>query len=584
LLQIHYHLKQLFSYPSFWLSILILSLLSCVPQQREETKRAIIIGETADAASLNPLSLRGELSQILSLQLFQPLLSIDFATEEVVGILAKTTPEISIDSLGNQLLTYNLREEARFDNGETITAKDVLFSLKMNICPQVENDHGADYFNFIQKVQLYPDEPLKITFHCQGVSNLYELASGGLVIIPSYHYDPDGLIKSFSYERLLSDTTLKQNDTIRLLAKRVNAANFAFDPAYIKGSGAYRLTEWQKGQRLVLEKKQAWWGDAIENGNTFFIANAPALQYEIIPDQTTALSALQSSSIDFLRKLSSKEFQKLQSAGRSDIITRSVAKHGYHYLGFNTNEILLQDPRVRKAIAYVLPKEAVRDQIYLGQAALTHVPLSPHLNSLINDTLKAYPYSPEKASMLLLEAGWRDSNEDGILDRSINGERQDLHLEYHYNSGNEQREAIGLLLKQELANIGIELDISSIEWSVYLQKLRSNELDLFLGEVVSLPVVPDYSSAFHSSSANGGRNYANYQNPQVDSLIEAIRHELDPQRQQILIHRFQELIHHELPYLPLLSPNEQLAYSNRLKEVNVYAVRPHVWLPELMLK
>ncbi|MDA9072085.1 hypothetical protein N9J85_00160 [bacterium] len=98
---------------------------------------------------------------------------------------------------------------------------------------------------------------------------------------------------------------------------------------------------------------------------------------------------------------------------------------------------------------------------------------------------------------------------------------------------------------------------------------------------LTMPITPDFTSSLHSSSANGGRNYANYQNPVLDRLIENILLKSNEKNRTELIKQAQIIIAEDSPYIYLLSTSSRFAHSNRLKNVPVYSIRPHFWAAEL---
>tara|TARA_B110000503_G_scaffold133815_1_gene211894 strand:+ start:292 stop:693 length:402 start_codon:yes stop_codon:yes gene_type:complete len=132
-----------------------------------------------------------------------------------------------------------------------------------------------------------------------------------------------------------------------------------------------------------------------------------------------------------------------------------------------------------------------------------------------------------------------------------------------------------------LNKIGISLQVNELEWLTYLKALKNNEIQLFMSGKLTLPITPDFTNALHSASANGGRNYANYQNPTLDSLIENILMEPNQQLRTVMIKKVQEIVANDAPYIYLLSTKNRFARSNRLKNVPVYSIRPHFWAAEL---
>lgn len=560
---------------------LCLLFTACVSEIKQEQRDRIIIAEKNDAATLNPVSASDEMSLYLSQQIFQPLLALDFESEKLVGVLSDGRPQIELKN-GQQWIHYQLRTGASFGDGSPVTVKDVLFSLKANICPLVKNVGGINYYGrIIDSVKWSPQDSLQFTFVCNRLNSRNEMISGDFSVLQESVYDSLNLLRNFSYESLKSREDLEENDTIQRFAEQFNATDFAFNSKYISGSGAYELVEWTKGQRMVLKQKQNWWGKKYADQHKLFVVNAPLLQYEVIPDENTALTALKTGEIDFSRHLPAKSYLELLEEDTPSVAMAVEDVLGYQYLMFNLNHPILSSLQLRKALAHAVPLEQIITTVFLDQASITHVPFSPKLKSLVNDTLKGYPYQLEKTKELLAAEGWEDTDEDGILDKQIGAEAVPLEFTYLYNSENNNRKAVGLVLQNEFKKIGVKLNIQALEWSVYLQKVRGGDFEISYGGSVSPPVSPNFSGAFHSKSANGGRNYANYQNPMVDSLIDAMALELDAEESNKQIKLFQEIVHNDLPYLFLLTPKKHIAFSKELKNANIYSMRPNFWAPEL---
>lgn len=561
---------------------LIVGITSCVPQEKVEKKDRIILAEKNDAATLNPVSASDELSIYLSMQIFQSLLGLDFEGNDLVGILAQNRPRVETKN-GNQWITYTLREGITFTDGSPLTVNDVIFSLKTNVCPLVNNIGGRNYYGaIIDSVKLDAENPLKFTFICKEINTRNEIVSGDFSILQESKYDSLYLLRNFSYEELMATDNLEGNDSIQRFAEYFNDPKRAFNPANINGSGAYTLKEWIKGQRIVIEKKSNWWGDELKDENIFFRANAPILQYEIIPDENTALSALKSSEVDFIRTLGPKDFVDMKNSDTIPGITfGSQETYSYTYLCYNLNNPILADLAIRKAISHAVPRMQIIETVFYEQATLTNAPFSSIRTELINDTITGYEYNLDRSLALINGSSWSDSNEDGIADNTVNGIPTDLSLRYLYNSESKERKAVGLILQNELKKIGVELKVEGVEWSTYIQRLRAREFDIFYGGKRGIPIAPDFSSTFHSSGANTGRNYANYQNLEIDSLIEQIAVELDELKRKELVNRFQEIIYRDVPYLYLFTPKKHIAFSKELKNANIYSLRPNFWAPEL---
>ena len=566
----------------FFISALLSLIFSSCVQEKSKSQsenKTIIIREQADATTLNPVGSGDRLSVYLSFQIYQSLIGIDYKTAELVGILAEDEASITQDAEGNMLLSYSIRPEAKFDNGRSITVEDVLFSLKLNICPLVNNMGGPHYYDFIDEVIFSDVHSKSFSFKCNDKAVLNLFRSGDFSILPYEVYDSSRILKNYALIDLKNNKELEDDENIIEFARAFNDKILSSNSNLAVGSGAYELEKWEKNERIVLKKKAAWWGHDLRDENSFFIANANRLQYEIINDGITALTALKSSKVDFMNDIPSNNWDNVKE--NENLTTETIAKYGYSYLGFNLNNQLLSQLEVRQAIASALPLNDIIKTVFNDHAVVNRLPLPLQMKKLRNDTIKFSPYNLEASKEILKNSNWEDSDNNGILDKVIEGKQMELKFNYHYNTGNEGRKSIGLILKNELKKIGIELNVTGLEWTSYLKKLRGNEADLFVNGLSSAPIPPDFTGTFHSKSANGGRNYANYQNPKADSLIEAMNIEQNEEKRIHLIYTFQEIIAQDMPYLILLTKMERIAYSNQLKSVNIYPQRPHFWAPEL---
>jgi peptide/nickel transport system substrate-binding protein len=164
--------------------------------------------------------------------------------------------------------------------------------------------------------------------------------------------------------------------------------------------------------------------------------------------------------------------------------------------------------------------------------------------------VKPVPYDPERARQLLAEAGWKDTNGDGILDR----QGRPFQLTLITNSGNDTRRDVGVLVQRQLREIGIDVTLELYEWSVFLQDfINARHFDAcILGW--SLSVDPDAYMIWHSSQIERGFNFISYRNPEVDRLLEEGRREYDTEKRKQIYWRIHELIAEDQPYTFLFVP------------------------------
>ena len=203
-----------------------------------------------------------------------------------------------------------------------------------------------------------------------------------------------------------------------------------------------------------------------------------------------------------------------------------------------------------------------------------------------DESIPTIPYDPERARQLLAEAGWKDTDADGVLDKVVDGRKVDFRFKFLLNSGNEQREQIMLILDDEFKKVGIDAEIQKLEWSVFLENLRTRDFDAYVGAWVNDPIPTDPYQLWHSSQAdNNGSNYTSFKNARADKLIEMNRLEFDENKRIALMKEFQQIVVDEQPYTFLWMPLWPSVYNKRLQNVNYSLARPGYnpsqwWVPK----
>lgn len=575
------------------LTLQAIILISCNYQEpkKESTttteKNTLNIREIAGTMNLHPLYIMDELSGVVSTYIFQTLTSIDFKTLELSPLLAKSLPKVN--QLDNGLVSYEfeIREEAMWDDNRPIDAADVDFSIKVNLLPDPNNTGNNEFLESIADFKYDSLNPKKFTITTSMDIARANYLVGDIIILPKSIYDSTNTLKTYDIHSLIDNRESNLTDTVLLrFVAHLNDSKFKSNPSYIKGSGPYQVKEIMDGQSLTLEKKKSWWGDSIQSNNTEFEVYVDIIKFHIIPDETTAISALKSGSIDLMRGVSPKEFSEMKTSQiyskRLNFVTSPIL--AYYCLGLNLNNPILKMPKNRKALAYLLDVDKIIDIVAYGFGEQIIGPNALSDKKNYNTDLIPYKYNYKKAVKLLEEVGWKDSNEDGILDMEIEGINVPFELAYNYNSGNETRKRIGLIFQEEAKKAGIKINILPLEWSNYIDQLKSKNFDIaFVGKMFS-PIPRNHKSTLHSESITEGSNYANYSNPEVDRLIDLINNVNSEEDRKKYNYRLQEIVHEELPYLFLYAPLERMVVNKKYSNYNLSAMRPGFWAPGFKLQ
>lgn len=559
----------------------VLLFSDCSSDYVQKEKNEVIVHELSDAEMLNPINVHDNTGQCIVKNIYQSLLDFDFNTLQPVAILAESRPAIEKTPEGGMLLTYRIRPEAKWDNGNPITAKDVEFTLKVIKNPKVNNQSNKPYYEFINDIKFYDDDPLKFTLVSNTVYILAEPSSGDYAILPEYVYDPEGRLKKFTIKQLTENTsTLIDDPDINAFANDFNSEKRMREKEHMSGSGAYKLTEWTTGQRIVLTKKENWWGDKIQGTNSYFNAFPEKLIYQTVNDQTSALVSLKAGNLDVMYSIKPKDFVELP---KSEKFTQSFNSFtpvalSYYYFGINTALPKFSDKKVRQAIAHLCDVDKMMKTCMYGMGERVIGPVHPTNKVDYNTSITPYDYNVEKAKALLAEAGWKDTDGNGLIDKEINGVKTDFNINFTVNAGNDIRKQMALMFQEEARKVGIEVSVAQQDWSVYLNNQKKHNFEMYFGGWISSPIPNDFKQIFHTESIlNEGSNYVSFGNSQTDALIDSIKIELDPNKRAVLNKRFQEILHEEVPYVFICAPSERIAIHKRFEGAQASVMRPGFW-------
>lgn len=564
--------------------------LAELPYAGSKTAKELIVHELSDPDKLNPLTSQGAGSSYIEHSLFMYLLDVDKEKLEITPWLAKERPTITVldDTEYKLKIDYEIRPEAVWDNGMPVTAYDVDFSFKTTKNPLVDAEHQRPYIDFVAHIEIDPDNPKKFSFYTNEMHYAAEFSSGGVnYIIPEYIYDPEQIMRKFTLKELSNkdnEAQIRENIDLIRFAESFNGEKFQREPGFVVGCGPYSFEEWTTGQRIVLKKKENWWGEALA-GTKSFENNPEKIIYEIINDKVTAVTAAKDEQIDLMRGVSPFNFKELSTHKdfNSKFFMFNPDFLSYTYIGLNMRHPILQEKEVRQALAHCVNVPQIIDIIMYGyakpMASFVH-PSKSHYNA----DLKPYDFDLNKAKALLEKAGWSDSNQDGILDKEVDGRNIPLKLTIKYNSGNDSREKVCLFLKENAKKVGIDIEIIVKEWSVYLDECTNHDFDMYVLGWVQEAILDDPKQLFHTDAYNGGSNYPGFGDAYTDVLIDNLRKEMDKEKRTAMFKELQTIIHEEVPYILLYTPDNLVFINKRYGNAQAYIARPGYEERELILK
>jgi peptide/nickel transport system substrate-binding protein len=409
----------------------------------------------------------------------------------------------------------------RWHDGKEFTAEDVLFTCRFMIDPRTPTPYSGDFL-LVKSAQVVDRYRFRVRYERPFAP---ALASWAMWVLPKH---------------LLEGKDVRQSPLNR-------------NPV---GTGPYLFRQWRTGEKIELE------------ANPNYFEGQPYIRrilYRIIPDSATLFLELKAGGVDW-SGLSPLQYQRQTDTEefRRDFRRYRYLANAYTYLGFNLKDPRFVDRRVRQALAYAIDQQEIIRVVLLGLGEEATGPYKPDTWAY-NPRVRRYPYDPEQAKSLLSEAGWRDTNQDGILDK----DGQPFHFTILTNQGNEQRKMAAEVIQKRLGQIGIQVEIRIAEWASFINYFIKNRRfeSVILGWTTGQD--PDLYDIWHSSKTLPDEfNFISYRNPQVDTLIVEGRHTFDKKRRKACYDRIQETLAEDCPYIFLYVPYSLPVIHARFKGIH----------------
>lgn len=484
-------------------------------QGKHQEKDHLIVGTIGSPSIFNPYFSADSSSGQIEALLYNGLITYDPKLQPIPDLAESW--KVSKDGYS---WTFHLKKGVRFHDGVEVTAQDVVFSYQIPRQKGYSGPRGSD-FEKIKSIEAMDRYTVNFT-----LKEPYApfLSTCTYAILPAH------LLRDVPMEKL---------------------AEHPFNTKQPVGTGPFRFAKWEDGQYIEL------------TAHADYFKGKPKIQhlyFRIVPDQNAQLIHLQSGGMDWMSIPATdlaigKLFEK-----QGKIRLHSSPSLSYTYIGYNLKLPLFQDLRVRQALTYALDRQSMVDIVLEGQGQVAHTHGSS-LSWAYSDDIPELEFNPLKAKELLAEAGWKDTDGDGILDR--NGKKFSFIL--LTNQGNKMREMVSQIVQDQWAAIGIEVKPRLMEWSAFIHDHveTKNFEAVLLGW--SLGVDPDPTAIWHSKEMEKGLNFGSYNNPEVDRLLEENTREMDQDKRKQLLVQFQKKVAEDQPFTFLYYANGITAYPTNLQ-------------------
>lgn len=514
--------------------------------------------------SFNPFVIRGVAAAGVSTYVYDTLMesSSDEPFSEY-GLIAESV-EFPED---RRYVIFNLREEAKFQDGTPITAKDVEFSHR--ILTTEGHPFYRNYYADVRKVTIENSHRIRFDF---GETDNRELPLilGQMPILPAHYWE-----------------------------EREFGRNGLDVPV---GSGPYRIGSFDAGRSVTYELVEDYWAKDLPVRVGRF--NFQRIQYEYYNDDTVALEAFKAGNFDFRQETSAKNWATAYTGRRFEDgrIVREAIPHqrpsGMQGFVFNTRKLVFRDPKVRQALAYGFDFQWANRNLFFDQYTRTNsyfenselassgLPEGPELDILerfrdqLNPEVFTREYTPPDTSDSRsmrdnLRAAMELLNEAGY---SIRGgkmvhEETGKQLSFEVLLFQKSFERVVLPFTRNLERLGIDVTVRLVDSNQYIQRVRSFDFDM-ITQVLPQSDSPgnEQREYWHSSTAevSGSRNFMGVNDPVVDQLVDMVIQA--PDREQ-LVHRVRALdrvllhSHYVIPHWHLTK--DRVAYWNHLQRPEV---------------
>lgn len=514
----------------------------------------------SDPQRINPFFAPTSLGREVFQYIFLPLADFHPDDLKLHPILIDEIPEGRLSEDGNTMdFDLSIKEDARWSDGTSISAADYDFTLKTILHPLCKARAWRSYFNFFKGVNLSTSNQNQLTVSVDKNYMLSKELSVTINLFPKHIYDPDGLLDDISLDDYKSTNTYAEDSTHIALFEKINDA--MNQTVGVVQNGPYELTEYESEQYILLNKKADYWGSNYPD-NPFLQSNPEKIIFKIIPDEVTAVTMAKDGNLDFLSLKTSNDFLDLKE---DSIVSSQWSFHSpqlmmYYYIAINNKSDILSDVRVRKALAHITDVDDYIDNIDggLGQRTIGHFHPS---KSYYNEKLPLIKYDLEKAKSLFAEAGWRDSDNDGDLDK----DGKDLELDI-LMTGSPLSRSLAILFQESANNIGFKVNIVQKKTAA----MRKENLATFNYDLAMLAVgqdaAPDdpYSKWHTDNAVPGGTNTVGYSNASSDSLIQLIRTTTDEDQRKKYYLEWQEVVYQDQPIIFLYCPLKKFMISKNI--------------------
>jgi peptide/nickel transport system substrate-binding protein len=481
----------------------------------------IVVGQITDVSDVNPLtSTDHTANQMQQFVLFAPLLTYDEKLQPV-PLLARSW-EVNADTTE---LTFHLRDDVFWHDGRKTTAYDVKFSYDMAKDPETGFPNAAFWTHYGEATVA---DSFTIRFRMEPHA---EFLDSWRAFAPV----PRHLLEGTPPARM---------------------RNHPFNTRAPVGNGPFRFVSRAPGQSWTFAANERW--PAELGGRPY----ADRLVYRVIPEPVTLLTELLSGRVDYYIAPNPDQGEQIERSPNARLL--SFPDRAFLLLGWNVRREMFREARVRRALTMAIDREAIIKGVRMGFGEPANSTVPPFFWNYDAQAGAGLEHDPEGAKRILAEAGWRDTNGDGTLDR----DGKPFRFSVVTTSGNRERQDIVEVVQAQLKRIGVDVVVQPMEYSALLDRITDRRRDydaVVIGWVTEFRI--DDSDLFHCEKLDEPYQWAGYCDPRTDQLLDTLPRIADRAAAKPLWAEYQRKIAADQPYTFLYFTQRLEGAHERLRNV-----------------
>lgn len=549
----------------------------------------VIVHSISDPDNLHPTNGNSAPRSEIMLLTQRSILYTDFENQTMIAGLVKKPPT-STDGL---TYIYELKSGPRWDDNSAFSFEDVLFTAKAYLCPLVNDPAVKTYWRNLKNIIQDANDPntFQVIMKAKNIQNRYWF--GSFPVLQRKFHDPGNVLANYTLEQFNDTAFQAENDVaLKQWAMEFNSDRNGRDPQHLNGLGMYKVERWEAGQFITLIKKKNHW---TENSKDYHEYSYPEkIIYKINKDDNSQQLEFKNQNFDVTNNISMSSFLALNENEpfKNNYSSFVSPTYNYTYIGLNqrpqkaNRSPLFTDKETRRAIALSVPIDKITKLIYAqysSQCRQMVTNVSP-LKKEFNTELKPLKIDLTAANKLLKEANWTDSDNDGILDRTVSGQKINFEADLNYLNTSPDWRDMALLISEELKKVGIKINPVPMELKLFLERAKSHNFDMMLGSWAAGSFSEDFTQLWHTSNwSSHGSNYSGFGNSVSDALIDSIRTEIDLPKRDSLSKELQKIIYEDQPYVFLYTSMRRNILHKRFANRMIFADRPGTLINPLRL-